>query len=80
MLKVSVDGSVSTLYVDDAKTVQQLMDDICSQLRIKNYQNFSLARDKEPREAASSIRSKGKDKKEKRRIVQPEETSGVLWL
>ena len=82
MLKVSVNGDVSALYVDEAKTVQQLMDEICSQLRIKNNQNFSLAREKEkePSQAKSSIRSKGKDKKEARRSVQPGEISGVLWL
>ena len=76
-VKVPVSGYVVILDVDEAKTVHQLMDDICLQLKITNNHNFSLARDKDPREVARSVRSKAKDKKERRLSVQAVESTGV---
>ena len=79
-VKVPVSGYVVILDVDEAKTVHQLMDDICLQLKITNNHNFSLARDKDPREVARSVRSKAKDKKERRLSVQAVESPGVAGL
>ena len=76
-VKMPVNGHVVTLYVDEAKTVHQLMDDIGLQLKMTNNHNFSLARDKDPREVATLVRSKAKDKKERRLSIQAVESTGV---
>ena len=48
MLRVRTpDNAARTLYVDEAKTVYQLMDDVCHRMRITNNHSFSLARDTE---------------------------------
>lgn len=44
MLKVKTpDNSNRTLLVEEAKTVHQLMDDICKRIGIANNQEYSLA-------------------------------------
>ena len=75
-VKMPVNGVVRTLYVDEAKTVGQLMGEICPQLRITNNLNFCLAR--EP-EVVRSVTSKAKTRKEISRSVQSEETTGEVW-
>ena len=73
-VKMPVTGVVRTLHVDECKTVGQLMEEICPQLRITNHHNFSLAR--EPREVVRSTSSKKKARKEM--SVQSEETTGLV--
>ena len=75
-VKMPVNGVVRTLYVDESKTVEQLMEGICPQLRITNHHNFSLAR--EPREVVRSVRSKAKARKERSGSAQSEETTGEV--
>lgn len=40
-----MDGESKTLMVDDSQTVGQLMINICSQLGIANYEEYSLIND-----------------------------------
>ena len=47
----SPDNAMKTLYVDEGRTVEQLMEDICHRLRITSNNEFSLAR--EEREEAN---------------------------
>ena len=75
-VKMPVNGVVRTLYVDEWKTVGQLMGEICPQLRITNNLNFCLAR--QPREVVRSVTSKAKTRKEISRSVQSEETTGEV--
>ena len=60
-VKMPVTGVVRTLYVEESRTVGQLMEEICPQVRITNHHNFSLAR--EPREVVRSVSSKAKARK-----------------
>ena len=78
MLKVKTpDNAVRTLYVDEARTVYQLMDDVCQRLRITNNHNFSLARDTELIEGEGTLNMRSKKRKKMmdiRKNVRTEET------
>ena len=78
MLKVKTpDNAVRTLYVDEARTVYQLMDDVCQRLRIPNNHNFSLARDTELIEGEGTLNMRSVKRKKMmdiRKNVRTEET------
>ena len=77
MLKVKTpDNAVRTLYVDEAKTVYQLMDDVCQRMRITNNHNFSLAKDTEMGDTGTLTMRSSKRKKMMsiRKTVRTEET------
>ena len=69
------DNAMKTLYVDEGRTVEQLMDDICHRLRITSNNEFSLARNTEVLESKGTMRSsKAKEMKEIRKNLRTEET------
>ena len=69
------DNAMKTLYVDEGRTVEKLMDDICHRLRITSNNEFSLARNTEVLESKGTMRSfKAKAMKEIRKNLRTEET------
>ena len=72
------DNAMKTLYVDEGKTVEQLMEDISFRLRITSKHEFSLARNTEvlnTRENRGTMRpSKAKEMMEIRKNLRTEET------
>ena len=68
------DNAMKTLYVDEGRTVEQLMEDICHRLRITSNNEFSLARNMEVENTGTMRSSKAKAMKEIRKNLRTEET------
>ena len=69
------DNAMKTLYVDEGRTVEKLMDDICHRLRITSNKEFSLARNTEVLESKGTMRSsKAKEMNQIRKNLRTEET------
>lgn len=69
------DNAAKTLYVDEGKTVEKLMDDICHKLRITTDNEFSLARDGKVLENKGTMRSAhAKAMQEIRKNIRTDET------
>ncbi|XP_063542802.1 talin-1-like isoform X2 [Cydia strobilella] len=49
-----LDGSVKTMQVDESKSVETLMMNVCSKLGITNYEEYGLCREDEPMEEHSA--------------------------
>ena len=75
------DNAVKTVYVDEGRTVEQLMEDICHRLRITSNHEFSLAREGEVLESSTGTMrsSKAKAMKEIRKNLRTEETGKILY-
>ena len=74
------DNAMKTLYVDEGRTVDKLMDDICHRLRITTTNEFSLAREEREMSNWGTMReSKAREMKAIRNKLRTEDT-GYCWV